>query len=54
MFRNVLEVTKKSKLCEPYLQLVALPSKTFYEEHYIDPDFIREIKETGKVLYRKN
>lgn len=37
---------------EPYLQLFAFPSKIYYnEELFIDPDFIREIKRTGKVLY---
>lgn len=54
MFKNVLQVTRTSGLCEPYLQLLAFPSKTYYNENsYIDPDFIREIKKTGKVLYSK-
>lgn len=53
MFKHVLDITKRSKLCEPYLQLVAFPSKTYYnEESSIDPDFIREIKRTGKSLYK--
>lgn len=55
MFKNVLTVTRKSGLCEPYLQLLAFPSKTYYnEESYVDPDFIREIKKTGKVLFSRN
>lgn len=55
MFKNVLTVSRKAKLCEPYLQLLAFPSKSFYnEDSYIDPDFIREIKKTGKVLFSKS
>jgi len=50
----VLTVSHKANLCEPYLQLLAFPSSTYYnEESYIDPDFIREIKKTGKVLFTK-
>ncbi len=52
MFKNVLTVSRKAGLCEPYLQLLAFPSKSYYnEDSYIDPDFIREIKRTGKVLF---
>lgn|GEM_PF-2889418 len=40
-----------SKVVEPYLQLLAFPSRTYYEESHIDPDFVREIKRTSKVLY---
>ena len=55
MFKNVLSISRKSGLCEPYLQLLAFPSRTYYnEESYIDPDFIREIKRTGKVLFSAN
>lgn len=52
MFKNVLTVSRKAGLCEPYLQLLAFPSNTYYNESYVDPDFIREIKRTGKVLYK--
>lgn len=52
MFKNVLTISRGAGLCEPYLQLLAFPSKTYYnEDSHIDPDFIREIKRTGKVLY---
>lgn len=55
MFKNVLTITRKSGLCEPYLQLLAFSSKTYYnEESYVDPDFIREIKRTGKLLFSAN
>lgn len=55
MFKNVLTISRKAKLCEPYLQLLAFPSNVYYnEELYVDPDFIREIKKTGKVLFSKS
>ncbi len=54
LFANVLQVSRKAGLCEPYLQLIAFPSLTYYnEESHVDPDFIREIKRTSKVLYSK-
>lgn len=53
LFQNSLTVLNKAELFEPYLQLMAFPSKKFYEEEYIDPGFIRTIKKTGKQLYSK-
>ncbi|MBT6843132.1 MAG: nucleotidyltransferase domain-containing protein [Candidatus Melainabacteria bacterium] len=53
LFENSLTVLDKAKLFEPYLQLMAFPSKKFYEEEYVDPGFIRTIKQTGKQLYSK-
>jgi hypothetical protein len=52
MLKTSNELKEKTGLREPYLQLFAFPSKIYYnEELFIDPDFIREIKRTGKVLY---
>lgn len=52
ILENVFTIKEKTGLREPYLQLFAFPSKIYYnEELFIDPDFIREIKRTGKVLY---
>ncbi|MBU6196973.1 MAG: nucleotidyltransferase domain-containing protein [Cyanobacteria bacterium REEB446] len=48
---NALRIKKQVKLFEPYLQLLAFPSQTYYSEDLIDPDFIREIKRTGKTVY---
>ena len=48
---NALRIKKQVKLFEPYLQLLAFPSQTYYSEDFIDPDFIREIKRTGKTVY---
>jgi len=50
---NALKIKQKVKLFEPYLQLLAFPSETYYSEKFIDPDFIKEIKSTGKVVYQK-
>jgi predicted nucleotidyltransferase len=44
----------KGKEYEPYIQLVAFPSRTYYEEEFIKPEFIQEIKNTGKLIYKKN
>ena len=52
MFDNAIEVAQKSELYEPYVQLVAFPSKTYFEEKHISPSFIQEIKATGKVIYQ--
>ncbi len=51
LFENALKIKKQTKLFEPYLQLIAFASPTFYSEVFIDPGFIREIKNTGKVVY---
>lgn len=51
IFKNSLTIKKKTKLYEPYLQLIAFPSETFYEEKFIDPSFIQEIKKTGKSIF---
>lgn len=52
MFENVWKLLEKADIYEPYLQLVAFPSSIYNnEEEYVDPDFIREIKKTGKTLY---
>lgn len=33
--------------------ITALPSEKYYQETFIDPGFIREIKNTGKQIYTK-
>lgn len=53
MFENAQTIIRKTNLYEPYLQLVPIHSKKFYEETHIDPGFIREIKKTGKRIYTK-
>lgn len=53
LFKNSLELSKKSGLFEPYLQLLAFPSSTFYNQNsHVDPDFIQEIKDTGRNLLK--
>ena len=51
---NVLTITKKIKLFDPDIQFVAFPSEKYYNETFIDPGFIREIKNTGKQVYTKS
>jgi predicted nucleotidyltransferase len=53
ILKNSLIIKKKTKLYEPYLQLMAFPSETFYEEKFIDPGFIQEIKRTGRSIYKR-
>lgn len=50
---NNIELTKRTKLFDPDLQLMSFPSETFYKEDFVDPNFIREIKRTGKRVYTK-
>jgi len=54
IFGNVRTIKNKIALYEPYLQLTAFPSKSFYEETFIDPDFVQEIKRTGRRVYQKD
>ena len=54
IFENALYVHRKASLYEPYIQLVAFPSRTYYEEEFIKPEFIQENKNTGKLIYKKN
>lgn len=51
IFKNVRTVKEKCKLIEANLQLFAFNSKVFYEEAFVDPTFIREIKNTGRSIY---
>lgn len=51
IFHNI-EVAKKADLYDPDIQLFAFPSKTFNEEKGVQGSFIREIKKTGKVIYK--
>lgn len=51
---NALNLIKKIKLYDPDLQLIGFKSSSYNnEEEWVHPEFIREIKRTGKVLYRK-
>ena len=52
-FRNIRYVKEKTKLLEPGLQLFAYPTEIFFnEENTVHESFIREIKKTGKVIYK--
>jgi predicted nucleotidyltransferase len=53
MYENVRTLKEKSGILEPGLQLFGFESKTFYEEKFFDVSFIKEIKDHGKVLFRK-
>jgi len=54
VFENALYIHRKAALYEPYIQLVAFPSQTYYKEEFIKPEFIQEIKKTGKLIYKKD
>lgn len=53
MSENVQRIKNKTGILEPGLQLFGFETKVFYEEKFFDPGFIREIKRTGKTLYKK-
>jgi len=48
-----MKIYDKTDLLEPYLQLVPLASDRFYNETFVDPGFIKSIKETGKKIYSR-
>ena len=50
-FENIRIIKEKSKLIEPGLQLLAYPTEVFEKELGTERLFIREIKNTGKVIY---
>jgi predicted nucleotidyltransferase len=50
---NVMDISRKIKFYDPDLQLTAFSPDAFYNETFIDPGFIREIKRTGKQIYTK-
>lgn len=50
---NSFELIKKSKLYQPDLQVLGFNSKKYFEELFIDKNFVREIKDTGKKIYSK-
>ena len=52
-YENVREIKRRTKLLEPGLQLFAFSTETFNNEEGIQRLFIREIKKTGKVIYKK-
>lgn len=53
-FDNAIIIAKKTKLYEPYLQLMPFSSEKYYGDTHIDPNFIREIKRTGKTIYTRS
>lgn len=52
-FDNAITIARKTKLYEPYLQLMPFSSEKYYGNSHIDPNFIREIKTTGKKIYTR-
>lgn len=53
MYSNAMKIYDRTDLIEPYLQLVPVASDRFYNETFIDPGFIKSIKETGKRIYSR-
>ena len=54
IYGNNRYLKTKIELYEPDLQLTSFSSSAFYDETFIDPGFIREIKRTGKSIYKKD
>ena len=54
MCDNSFLVTKTTKLYHPDLQIMGFHPDKYFNDKYIDPNFVNEIKETGKVIYSKN
>ena len=52
-FCNTRTIKDKTKFFDPDLQLFSFSPKLYYQEEFIDPGFIQEIKRTGKVIYSK-
>lgn len=52
-FLHNIEIAKKAKLYDGDLQLFAFPKEKFEKEEGVQREFIREIKKTGKVIYKK-
>lgn len=51
IYANNRSVKTKIQLFVPGLQLTCFPSHVFYNETFVDPGFIQEIKRTGKRIY---
>ena len=51
--KHVREIKDRAELYDPYLELFTFPTKVFEKELGFDQYFIREIKKTGKVIYKK-
>ncbi len=54
IYANNRFIKTQIKLYEPGLQLTSFPSEVFYNETFVDPGFIQEIKRTGKRVYSKD
>lgn len=50
-FENIREIKERTNLIDPGLQLLAYPTEIFEKELGVERLFIREIKQTGKVIY---
>jgi hypothetical protein len=53
IYANNRIIKNKLKLFIPGLQLSSFSTNSFYNEDFVDTNFIQEIKKTGKVLYSK-
>lgn len=51
-FENVRIIKEKSNLIDVGLQIVAYPTEVFENEQGAERLFIREIKNTGKIIYQ--
>jgi uncharacterized protein len=54
IYANNRFIKTRIQLYEPGLQLTSFPSDTFYNETFVDPGFVQEIKRTGKSIYTRS
>ena len=52
-FVHNIEIKEKANYYDPDLQLFAFPKERFDKEEGVQGSFIREIKKTGKVIYKR-
>ncbi len=53
IYANNRFIKTQTQLYEADLQLRSFASSTFYNEDFVDPVFVQEIKRTGKQIYTK-
>lgn len=53
-FENIRTIKERADLIDPGLQLLAYPTETFEKELGVERLFIKEIKNTGTVLFDAN
>lgn len=53
IYCNTRTIKDKVKLYDPDLQLFSFSPALYYQEEFVDPGFVQEIKRTGRSIYTK-